>query len=292
MFVSRLIGYVGKKSSKSFFFNHHIKITASLLKQGRKVKVNASINRQLARNKKVSVLKQPPFWSQQKQNRVICRDEEGNKKLLAASHLSAGEEIINLTNRGVIKSSPTKTSIEIDVGIHVENYYGQHMNHSPTPNCHIVASCIVSLKDILPGEELTFDYQKNESCLSVPFFCCHSGEYIAGHQRRELNDDDIKIMRRELISKGSCADFVADISYFTAMDDLQMARFMQLFADFAIKRVKMAWPQDNDYHYLQIAKEYRIKMDFQDHRLDHIEMEDYFKLVGIPTDIPTLTPGG
>ena len=70
---------------------------------------------------------------------------------------------------GPIYETPSRTTIEIGVNKHVDDEFGIYMNHSFEPNCIIKDECIVSLKSIKIGDELTFNYNENESSMSCPF---------------------------------------------------------------------------------------------------------------------------
>ena len=84
----------------------------------------------------------------------------GLKSLCATTTFSRGTCLRLL--RGNVYKVPTPKSIEIDPFIHVEDDMGRFMNHSFTPSCVIDRSCIVAIRDISVGEELTFDYNINE----------------------------------------------------------------------------------------------------------------------------------
>ena len=59
---------------------------------------------------------------------------------------------------GILLDKPTKTSIQITEQSHIEDNFCRYMNHSCNPNCKIEHGCIVSLCDIMKGNEITFDY--------------------------------------------------------------------------------------------------------------------------------------
>ncbi|HEX4044098.1 MAG TPA: SET domain-containing protein [Gammaproteobacteria bacterium] len=86
-----------------------------------------------------------------------------------------GHLLFKLT--GKILTAPTRTSVEIGKNRHVENAIAQYVNHSCAPTAKVVKKNreFVSVRDIEKGEEITFDYNKNESVLASPFKCrcCH-----------------------------------------------------------------------------------------------------------------------
>jgi hypothetical protein len=70
---------------------------------------------------------------------------------------------------GEVVNKPTRTSIEIDDNQHIEDKYGIYMNHSFNPNCKIQDGHIFSIKNINIGDELTFNYNDNETDMAYPF---------------------------------------------------------------------------------------------------------------------------
>ena len=81
---------------------------------------------------------------------------------------------------GPIYETPSRTTIEIGVNKHVDDKFGIYMNHSFEPNCIIKDECIVSLKSIKIGDELTFNYNKNESKMVYPFIDTDTKLYVSG----------------------------------------------------------------------------------------------------------------
>ena len=96
---------------------------------------------------------------------IICIDNF--KSLYSTKEYNKNEIIYKLT--GEILSEPTRTSIEINENQHIEDEYGQFMNHAFDPTCKIENGCIVTLKKITQHTELNFDYNSNESKMSCPF---------------------------------------------------------------------------------------------------------------------------
>lgn len=82
--------------------------------------------------------------------------------------------------RGCINIEPTKTSIQIGSKAHIEDNLGQYINHSCDPNVRISRVNVVSIKEIKPGDSITFDYNNNEDYMSNPFVCNDCGKLIKG----------------------------------------------------------------------------------------------------------------
>lgn len=83
---------------------------------------------------------------------------------------------------GMILAIPTRTSVQIGKERHIEDTIAGHINHSCTPNATVdqVSQCFIALRDIMEGEEITFDYNANEDALSSPFACECCGKFILG----------------------------------------------------------------------------------------------------------------
>lgn len=75
-------------------------------------------------------------------------------------------------------SSPTQTSVKISDGLHIEDVLGKYLNHSCDPTVRIYNGVVTAVKNICSGDELTFDYTKNEDALVVPFTCKCCGKDI------------------------------------------------------------------------------------------------------------------
>lgn len=83
---------------------------------------------------------------------------------------------------GNILDHPTRTSIEIGKNKHIEDDIGIHINHSCTPNAKVNRRkrTFVSLRAIEANEEITFDYNQNETCMAEPFVCKCCNKMIRG----------------------------------------------------------------------------------------------------------------
>ena len=79
------------------------------------------------------------------------------------------ENQIVWTLEGVPVDKPTRSTIYIGNGQHVDDPYGIYFNHSFNPNCKIDGRRVLSLVDIQKGDELTFDYTINEPKIASPF---------------------------------------------------------------------------------------------------------------------------
>lgn len=73
------------------------------------------------------------------------------------------------TLSGEINNTPDKYSIEIGTNKHITDKLGVYMNHSFVPNVKIQGVSVISLKTIEVGDEICFNYNENETCMSCPF---------------------------------------------------------------------------------------------------------------------------
>jgi len=73
---------------------------------------------------------------------------------------------------------PTRTSIEIRENVHVEDRIGRYINHDCDPSCEIQDHKVIALKNMFTGDEVTFDYEDNETAISSSFVCRCCGELI------------------------------------------------------------------------------------------------------------------
>lgn len=79
------------------------------------------------------------------------------------------------------KAEPDFLSVQIGVKEHILDSLLEAMNHScsPTTYVDIEKMQVIALKDILPGEELTFFYPSTEWQMDRPFQCnCKSPQCI------------------------------------------------------------------------------------------------------------------
>jgi len=84
--------------------------------------------------------------------------------------------------KGEILDKPTRTSVQIGKNKHIEDIIASRVNHSCTPNTKVCRQhkTFISLTDIKKGEEITFNYNKNEDSLASPFKCKCCGNKIMG----------------------------------------------------------------------------------------------------------------
>ena len=108
---------------------------------------------------------------------IYTKNEGGSWGVYAQQPAKQGETVYVL-RPFLSRVEPTRTSIQIRDGFHVEDKVGQYINHSFNPTCKIEGFSVVALRDIAWGEEITFDYTLNESVVSSPFVCKETGNPV------------------------------------------------------------------------------------------------------------------
>lgn len=82
---------------------------------------------------------------------------------------------------GNVYTTRTKFSIEIGKDQHILDHFGKYMNHSSNPTTYIHNDHVVALRDIMPGEEICFDYNHSESAICAPFVDNDTGKQVVGN---------------------------------------------------------------------------------------------------------------
>jgi hypothetical protein len=100
--------------------------------------------------------------------------------LFADGDHKAHDKIYKL--RGIKYEKPTKYTIQIDVDNHILDPYGTYMNHSFSPTCIIKEGWILALRNLDAGEELTFDYNVNETCCAFQFVDADTQKKVVGNK--------------------------------------------------------------------------------------------------------------
>lgn len=105
----------------------------------------------------------------------------GGRGLFTAVPVASGATVIELD--GVLRSTPDRYSIQVDVGSHLHPLPEQlargesadfpwwFLNHSCLPTVRIHGLRVVAIRDLAAGEQLSFDYDATEWSLDAPFRC-------------------------------------------------------------------------------------------------------------------------
>lgn len=114
---------------------------------------------------------------------IEVKDNAGFKGVFARDYLAVDSVIFYL--RGTVSAQPTRYTIQLNPKEHLNfpairktnddlDYCWQYLNHSCEPNAYINTAerTVCALREIAPGEEITFNYLTTESEMAVPFDCC------------------------------------------------------------------------------------------------------------------------
>ena len=105
---------------------------------------------------------------------VAVQFTSGMHGVFALSSCDAGSVVRKLSGDDIV-DNPTRTSIHIGNGRHVEDAIGIYINHSCTPSCKIVGSSVIAIDKLKKGDEITFNYNESELVVSSPFRCLCCG---------------------------------------------------------------------------------------------------------------------
>ena len=111
---------------------------------------------------------------------IFVKEENRYKGVYAQADLGEGWIVCDLLANGKLTLEPTRTSIQVNEALHVEDEIGGCINHSCQPSCKVTTFFVIALRDIKKGEEITFDYNQNEDTLANPFECSCCGKTIRG----------------------------------------------------------------------------------------------------------------
>lgn len=116
---------------------------------------------------------------------LYVKEEGGYKGVYTRRDIGEGSIVADLVD-GKLIQKPTRTSIQVGQGFHVEDEIGSCINHSCQPSCEIRSFLVIALRDIGEDEEVTFDYNESEDEIASPFKCECCGKMILGknHERK------------------------------------------------------------------------------------------------------------
>lgn len=102
-------------------------------------------------------------------------------RLVAIQPIAIGEVLFRI--QGEVTDRPTRYSVQIGENQHIDlgsnhsaeeildRYFWRFMNHSCEPNAIICDREVIALREILPWEAVTFNYNTNEWEMAEPFDC-------------------------------------------------------------------------------------------------------------------------
>ncbi len=128
---------------------------------------------------------------------VLVHDTPHGAALRATRDLARGERILTISGR--VQRHPTRYSIQIDVGRHIEadgdlpdaemrvRHPWRFLNHSCDPVARIEGDALYARTAIRAGDEITFDYTTTEADMAEPFECRCGSPRCVGHVRGFLH---------------------------------------------------------------------------------------------------------
>ncbi len=135
----------------------------------------------------------------------------------AVAHIAAGETVAafggSCISGGALSALPTEQqgrSIQIDEDLHMAGSVfadaADMVNHSCSPNCGIVSGVVVvAMRDIAPGEELTYDYAMTDGSVTDTF-TCHCG---SPHCRGTITGNDWMLPELQIAYRGYFSPYLA-----------------------------------------------------------------------------------
>ena len=132
---------------------------------------------------------------------------DGEYRLVANRTVAEGELLFNIV--GELSATPNRYTVQIDRDTHVDvpeeydieaildQFYWRFMNHSCDPTVFIRGRSVITLKPVIFGQDITFNYNTTEFDMAEPFTCrCGSDRCIGQVQGfRHLSDEDRQRLR-------------------------------------------------------------------------------------------------
>ena len=112
---------------------------------------------------------------------LYVKKEDGHKGAFTRTGFNKGQILLDLSV-GLLVRDPSRTSIQIHDGFHIEHEVAACINHACDPSCKIGSLSVIALRDLKENEEVTFNYNENEDVLTNPFECKCCGKKILGRK--------------------------------------------------------------------------------------------------------------
>ena len=124
----------------------------------------------------------------------FCKRVLGNGVFID-TYAKRGECIHKL--KGHIKSTPCKYSVQISANRHIiDEPIGINLNHSFSPSACIEGNSVIAVHDLKPGDEITFNYNKNEAVVVSPFDDFEDGAEtkipVVGYKNIQKKNETVK----------------------------------------------------------------------------------------------------
>lgn len=136
---------------------------------------------------------------------VLINNITGEKSLHSNKIFNAND-VLEKFSAASISSTPTYLTLQIDLNQHITLHpeYLQYTNHSCNPNVFFNTTTFefVALKEIKPGDELTFFYPSTEWSMTQAFVC------TCGYKDCLQNIRGAAFLSKEIYSKYMLSDFI------------------------------------------------------------------------------------
>lgn len=116
--------------------------------------------------------------------------EHDQRRLIALAAIAQGTPIFRLAGRRT--ATATRYSIQIGPGEHldpedmespmqrVRSRYWMYLNHHCEPSAQVRDLTVTAIRDIAPGDGVTFDYTTTEASMASPFACLCGSPWCVG----------------------------------------------------------------------------------------------------------------
>ncbi len=135
---------------------------------------------------------------------------EDSQHLVAIQRVPLGATLLRID--GVLTQKATRYSVQVgeeshidmaaggDDGLVLSNYYWRFTNHSCEPNTRIQSRDVIAVKEIAPGEDVTFNYNTTEYDMAEPFTCHCGSSSCIGVVRgaKHLTVEQLEMLRPSL----------------------------------------------------------------------------------------------
>jgi len=148
---------------------------------------------------------------------AVCASHRLDGQKCLRANVGIGKEEILITYDGPILDHPTRYSIQIDDGKHIDGTpeSNAYLNHSCAPNAYVDWNGVYlrALRNIARGEEITCNYMTTDWELHETFVC-HCGapqcygelkglKYLPAEEQRKLLPFLPEFMKRKIIASSS-----------------------------------------------------------------------------------------
>ncbi len=136
---------------------------------------------------------------------VLSNTLTGEKSLHSNRYFRTND-VLTKFSAATVSNIPTYLTLQIDIHQHItlDPEYLQYTNHSCNPNLFFNTTTFefISLKEIKPGDELTFFYPSTEWNMTQAFAC------TCGHKNCLQNIRGAAFLSKEIYSKYMLTDFI------------------------------------------------------------------------------------